>query len=144
MFRDQFVDLQTLHAKQPVYVHSMLATSLPTRSLRSNKEIVCQSDRHRCKSFSLLCSDSLEQPLTVSHFICYVQETPRDISLGFGHPPYTAARPKARWCYGTALSNFAVEQRLQCCANEPEFARDVGTIEIQLIDWLIDIGYSRS
>ena len=37
--QDQFVDLQTLSEKQLVYLHSMLAASLPSCSLRSNKGI---------------------------------------------------------------------------------------------------------
>ena len=34
---------EMLHEKQPVYLHSMLAASLPSHSLKSNKELVCQS-----------------------------------------------------------------------------------------------------
>ena len=48
-FRDGFkmcvLTCKTLHEKQPVYLHIMLATSLPSRSLRSNKGITLSVPR---------------------------------------------------------------------------------------------------
>ena len=38
LFKINLLSYKTLHEKQPVYLHSMLATSLPSHSLRSNKD----------------------------------------------------------------------------------------------------------
>ena len=39
LFKMSLLTYKTLHEKQPVYLHSMLAASFPSRSLRSNKGI---------------------------------------------------------------------------------------------------------
>ena len=38
LFKINVLTYKTLHEKQPVYLHSMLATSIPFRSLRSNND----------------------------------------------------------------------------------------------------------
>ena len=38
LFKIHLLTYKTLHEKQPVYLHSMLATSIPSRSLRSNND----------------------------------------------------------------------------------------------------------
>ena len=38
LFKINLLTYKILHEKQPVYLHSMLATSLPSRSLRSNND----------------------------------------------------------------------------------------------------------
>ena len=38
LFKINLLTYKTLHEKQPVYLHSMLAVSLPSRSLRSNND----------------------------------------------------------------------------------------------------------
>ena len=78
LFKVSLLNYKTLREKRPVYLHSMLAASVPFHSLRSIKGIslsVRSQDQHRCKSFSLLCSVFLEQPPTVclfSNFSCYL------------------------------------------------------------------------
>ena len=42
LLKFSFLIYKTRHEKQPVYLHSVLATSLPSRSPRSNKESVCR------------------------------------------------------------------------------------------------------
>ena len=39
LFKISLLTYKTIHEKQPVYLHSMLAASLPSHSLRSNKGI---------------------------------------------------------------------------------------------------------
>ena len=71
---------KSLREKQPIYLHSMLATSIPSRSLRSNNDSlsvprVKTNSGARAFRFSLLCPFSLEQPPSVcsfSHFSCYL------------------------------------------------------------------------
>ena len=89
MFKNDLLTYKTLREKQPVYLHSMPSASLLFCSLRSNKDNGVsvprvKTNQHRCKSFALLCSVSLEQPPAVcpfSYFSCYLQETFEDTSL---------------------------------------------------------------
>ena len=70
-----------------VYLPSMIAPSLPFRSLRAMKESLCWfpgQDQQRCKVFSLLCRFPLEQPPAVcllSHLNWNLQETSQNASL---------------------------------------------------------------
>ena len=83
---------------------------------------------------------SLEQPAAVcpfSQFSCYLQETSEDTSLWFGLSPIDTVTPHGlllRKCF----LDFAVEHWFGCRVTEPGFARDIGAIEVCLIDWLID------
>ena len=43
LFKVNLLTYKTLREKQPLYLHSMLAASIPSCSMRSNNEIVCQS-----------------------------------------------------------------------------------------------------
>ena len=45
-----FLTYKTIHEKQPVYLHSMLAASLPSHSLRSNKGISLSVPRVKTNS----------------------------------------------------------------------------------------------
>ena len=40
------------------------------------------------------------------------------------------------------FNNFVFEHQSGCCATEPGYAGDIGTIDIWLIDWLIDFLWS--
>ena len=90
LFKINSLTYKTLHEKQPVYLHSMLAASIPSRSLRSNNDNTLSIPRvksntgARHKSLSLLCPVSLEQPSAVcpfSQFSCYLREISEDASL---------------------------------------------------------------
>ena len=70
---------KTLHKEQPVWLHSLIAISLSSRSLRSNREITPSIPRIKtntgARAFSLWCSFSLEQPSTIcpcSHLGCHL------------------------------------------------------------------------
>ena len=68
-FRIRMLTYKTLHEKQSVYLHSMLVTSLPSHSLRSNNRISLSVLRVKTNTeawgFSVLCPIPLEQPPTV-------------------------------------------------------------------------------
>ena len=90
LFKISLLTYKTLYGKLHAFLHFMLAVSFPSRSLRLDKGIslsepwVKTNPGTRCKSFTLLCSVSLQQPPAVcpcSHFSCYLQETSEDTSL---------------------------------------------------------------
>ena len=89
LFKINFLTYKTLREKQRVYLHSRLATSLPSRSLRSNNDNSFSAPRVKTKTNTgarafHLCPISLEQPAAVcpfSHFSCYLQEISEDTSL---------------------------------------------------------------
>ena len=136
LFKINLLTYKTLCEKQPVYLHTMLAVLLPSRSLRTNKDQsvspYCR-DQHGCKSFSFLCTITLEEPPAVcpfNHFNCYLQETSEDTSLWFGISP-TGNGIDVRNCF----LDFAVEHWFGCRATVPGFKGNIGAIEI----WLINI-----
>ena len=88
LFKINLLTYESLREKQPVYLHSILAASLPSRSLRLNNDNSLSVPRVKTntgtRAFLLSCPDSLEQPAAVcpfSRFSCYFQETSEDISL---------------------------------------------------------------
>ena len=88
LFKISLFTYETLHEKQLVYLHFMLAASVPCHSLRSSKGISLSAPSVKTKmgasAFHSLCPISLEQLPAVcpfSHFCCYLQETSRDTSL---------------------------------------------------------------
>ena len=100
VFKISFLTYKTLQEKQPVYLHSMLAPSLPSCSPRSSKGISLTVPRVKtntgARALSLLYCVSLEQPATVcpfSHFSCYLQETSADIYLWLGLSPLDTGTP---------------------------------------------------
>ena len=88
LFKINLLTYKTLHEKQPVYLHSMLAALLPSRSLRSNNDHSLSVPRvktntgvrafHSCAP-SLWNNPSVVCPF--SHCSCYLQEISEDTSL---------------------------------------------------------------
>ena len=88
LFKINFLTYKTLCDKQPVYLHSMLAASIPSRSLRSNNDNNLSVPRVKtntgARAFHSCGPFSLKQPPTVcpfSQFSCYLQEISEDTSL---------------------------------------------------------------
>ena len=72
-----------------------------------------------------------------SHFSSYLQETSEDKSLWLGLFSLDTATPNSLLMPWNCFIDFAIEHWFSCRATEPGFARDIGAIEIWLIDWLI-------
>ena len=88
LFKINLLTYKPTHEKQPVYLHSTLAASLPSHSLRSNKGISLLVPRVKTNSgaraFRSCAPFSLEQPATVcpfNRFTCCLQETSEDTSV---------------------------------------------------------------
>ena len=141
LFKISLLTYKTLREKQPVYLYSMLAASLPSRSLRSNKVISVwvlglrptQVQELFTFVLRLFGTTSLCQ---FSHVSCYLQETSEDTSLTLPVPIDTSTFDgplMLRNCF----CEFAFEHWFGCCATESGLARDISIIEIWLIDWKI-------
>ena len=79
LFKIALLTYKTLREKQPVYLHSMLATSISSHSLRSNIDNSLSVPRVKtntgARAFHSFCPVSLEQPPTVclfSHVSYYI------------------------------------------------------------------------
>ena len=132
-----------LHEKQPVYLYYMLATSLPSHSLRSSKGTSLSVPRVKTntgvRAFHS-CTPSLwNLPLSVefSHFSCYLQETSQDTSLWLVLSPRPPAHQTAHWCYGTVSSILLLNTDLAVVPVSLALPGILGVREIWSIDWLI-------
>ena len=88
LFNISLLTYKTLHEKQPVYLHSMLAPPLPSCSLRSSKGIRLSVSRVKTntgarafRSHALSLWNNLPLSVRSAISVCYLQETSEDISL---------------------------------------------------------------
>ena len=130
LFKINLFTYRTLREKQPVYVHSMLAASIPSSSPRSNNNNRLLVPRVKTNTGARAfhsCAPSLWNNLPLSLCLSPIDTvTSHDVLM-------------LRNCF----LDFAVEHWFGCRATEPGFAGDIGVIEVSLIDWLIDIVYSQ-
>ena len=133
---------KALHEEQPVYLRSLIAISLPSRSLRSKRGITLLVPRIRsnngARAFSS-CAPSLwnNLPLSVrsAHLGCHLQRTSQNIPTRLGLPPIDTGVPYCLLMLRNDFNDFAFEHRSSWCTTEPGYAGDIGAIEIWLIDW---------
>ena len=128
----------------PVYLRSLIAISLPSRSLRSNRGITLSIPRIKtntgARAFSS-CAPSLwnNLPLSVrsATSVATFRRRPQNIPfrLGLPPPPVDTGVPTCLLMLRNDFNDFAFEHRSSCCATEPGCAGDIGSIEIWLIDW---------
>ena len=129
------------------YLHAMLAASLPSSTLRSNKGISLSDPRVKtitgARAFHS-CAQSLCNSLLLSllsdNFSCYLQGTSEDTSLWLCLSPIDNSTQDIPLMLQNCFINIVVEHRIGCHAIEPDFAGNIGAIEMWLIDWLIDMG----
>ena len=65
-----------------------------------------------------------------SHLGCHLQKRSQNIPFRLGLPPIDTGVPNGLLMLRNSLKDFAFEHRSGCCATEPGYARDIGTIEI--------------
>ena len=101
--QDQFVDLLDASPKQPVYLQSMLAPSLPSHSLRSSKGISLSVPRVKTNTNTRAfhsCAPSLWKnlPLSVCSAISVAtfKKHLKTYLFDLAFPPLTPAHPTAR------------------------------------------------
>ena len=141
MFKISLLTYKTRHKKQPVYLHSVLAASLPSRSPRSIKGISLSVPRVKTntgKSCSLLCLfETVCRCLFVQPFqLLPSRNISRHISLTWSFP----LRHGHTWRPVDAKElfyRFAVEHWFGCRITEPGFPGNISAVEIWLIDWMV-------
>ena len=141
-FKICLLTYRALHEEQPVYLRSLIATSLPSRSLRSNRGITLSVPRINTntgtRAFSS-CIPSLWNNLPLSvHSATSVDTFRRRLKpFQLALPPVDTGVPNRVLMLRNSLNEFVFEYRSGCCATEPGYAGDIGDIEIWLIDWFI-------
>ena len=142
VFKISFLTYKTLHEKHPVFLHSMLATSLPSRSLRSNKGItllVCRVKTITGARAFHWCPFSLEQSpaiCSLSHLNRNLQGTSQNAGLWLGLSPIDTSTHNGPLMLRNCFINFTVEQWFSCRATEPGYIRDITALEILSIDFV--------
>ena len=122
----------TCKALHDVYLRSLIATSLPSHSLRSNRGITLPVPRIKINTGARVFS-SLAQPPTIcpfSHLGCHLQKTSQNIPFQLGLPPVDTGVPNGLLMLRNSFKDFVFEHRSGCCATEPGSARDIGAMKI--------------
>ena len=136
---------KAFHEEQPVHLRSLIATSLPSRSLRSNRGITLSIPRIKtntgARAFSS-CSPSLwnNLPLSVrsATSVATFRRRLKTNLFDLAFPPVDTGVPNCLLMLRNSLNDFAFEHRSGCYATEPGYAGGIGAIKIWLIDWSID------
>ena len=139
-FKICLLTYKALHEEQPVYLRSLIAISLPSRSLRSNRGITLAIPRIKtnngARAFSS-CAPSLWNNLPLSvHSATSVATFRRRLKtylFDLASPPPSPVDTSVPYCLLILRNNFndfAFEHRSGCCATEPGYAGDIGSIEI--------------
>ena len=143
LFKINFLTYKTLREKQPVYLHSMLASSIPFLSLRSNNENSLSVPRVKINTSARAfhsCAPSLwniprlsvHSASSVATFKKYLKTHLFDLAF----PTYMSSLPTACWCYGSVSSILLL--------NMSWLSRHWAWLRLgywqyrSLIDWLID------
>ena len=146
-FKICLLTYKALQEEQPVYLRSLIAISLPSRSLRSNRGITLSIPRIEtitgARAFSS-CAPSLWNNLLLSvRSVTSVATFRRRLETYLFDltPPPSLVDTGVPYCLlmlWNGFNDFAFEHRSGCCTTEPGYAGDIGAIEMWLIDWLID------
>ena len=137
-FKICLLTYEAFHEEQPVYLHSLIAISLPSLSLRSNRGITLSVPRIKtntsAKAFSS-CAPSLWNNLPLSvHSATSVATFRRRLktylfNLAFP-PPVVTSVPNSLLMLQNSFNKFVFEHRSGCCTTEPGYTRDIGVVEI--------------
>ena len=136
-FKICLLTYNALHEEQPVYLRSLIAISLPSRSLRSNRGITLPIPRIKtntgARAFSS-CAPSLwnNLPLSVrsATSVATFERTSQNIPFRLSLSPVDTGVPYCLLMLRNHFNDFAFEHRSGCCATEPGYAGDIGAIEI--------------
>ena len=115
-FKIFLLTYKALHEEQPVYLCSLIATSLPSCSLRSNREITLSVPRIRTIT-SARAFSSLEQPSTIcpfSHLACHLQKTSQNIPFRLGLSPVDTGVPNGMLMLRNIFNDSVFEHQSGC------------------------------
>ena len=133
--------------KHPIYFHSLIAISLPSGSLRSNRGITLSIPRIKTNTGARAfgsCAPSLwnNLPLYVrsATSVATFRRRLQTYFFQLGLPPVDTGVPNCLLMLHNDFNDFAFEHRSGCCATEPGYAGDIGGIEI----WSIYIVWTHN
>ena len=136
-FKICLLTYKAFHEEQPVYLRSLIATSLPSRSLRSNRGITLSVSRIRTntgvRAFSS-CAPSLwnNLPLSVrsATSVATFRKRLKTYLFDLAFPPVGTGVPNGLLMLRNSFNDFVFEHRSGCCATDPGYTGDIGAIEI--------------
>ena len=130
---------KALPEEQPIYLRSLIAISIPSGSLRSNRGITLSIPRTKtntgARAFSS-CAPSLWNNLPLSVRSATSLATFRRrlktylFDLASPPPPVDTGVPYCLLMLRNDFNDFTFEHRSGCCSTEPCYAGDIGAIEI--------------
>ena len=118
-FKICLLTYKALHEEQPVYLRSLIAISLPSRSLRSNRGITLMVPRIRtntgARAFSS-CTPSLWNNLPPSvrsaTSVATYRRRLKTYLFDLAFSPVDTGVPNGLWCYGTASATLYLNTNL--------------------------------
>ena len=145
-FKSCLLTYKALHEDQAVYLRSLIAISLPLRSVRLNRGITLSMPRIKTNTGARAFSSCAPSPWnnlplsvrsanSVATFRRRLKTYLFDLASPPPHPVDTGV-PYCLLMLRNDFSDFAFESRSGGCATEPGYAGDIGAIESWLIDWL--------
>ena len=136
-FKICLLTYKALHAEQPVYLRYLIAISLPSRSLISNRGITLSIPRIKtntgARAFSS-CVPSLWNNLPLSVRSATFRRRLKTYLFDLAFFPVDTGVPNCLLLLRNDFNDFAFEHQSGCCATEPGYAGDIGAIKIRLID----------
>ena len=136
-FKICLLTYKALHDEQPIYLHSLIAISLPSRSLRSNRGITLSIPRIKTNTGARACSSCAPSlwnnlPLSVrsATLVATFRRRLKTYLFDLAFPPVDTGVPNCLLMLRNGFNDFAFEHRSGCCATEPGYAEDIGAIEI--------------
>ena len=136
-FKICLLTYKALHEEQPVYLRSLIAIYLPSRSLRSNRGITLSIPRIKTNTGSRAfssCAPSLWNNLPLSAgsatSVATLRRRLKTYLFDLAFPPVDTGVPCCLLMLRNDFNDFAFEHRAGCCATEPGYAGDIGAIEI--------------
>ena len=123
--------------KQAVFLHSMLVSSLSSRSLRWQKGITPLVPRFRTKKRARAFNPlSLKPPPAIyafSYLSCYLQELSQDTSRCRDLFRKQTSTPDDLLMLWNSFIDFGIEHIFGCRASEPGYTADIGAWSIELL-----------
>ena len=136
-FKICLLTYKALLEEQPVYLHSLIAISLPSRSLRSNRGITLSIPRIKtntgARAFSSHVPSLLNNlPLSArsATSLATFRRHLKTYLFDLAFPPVDTGVPYCLLMLRNDFNDFAFEHRSGCCATEPCYAGDIGAMEI--------------
>ena len=143
LLKIRLLTYKMLYEKQPVYLHSMLATPLPSHSLRSSKRISLSismvktnTGRRAFHSCALSIWNNVLSSVRSANSTDTFKKHLKTHAFDLAFPEKTLAHPRVCWCYGAVSLILLLNNN---SAVVPLSMTLLGILALYKFDWLIEI-----